>query len=131
MKINNIKSTLDNLDKNTVSSEQLNQIIDNLSGKEMEFEIKRRQQQIEEANTIKIQSETKIATYRNDYAAIVKEFKAMNIDPNNIKEELVNLCKELVQITVDMDKYMPDIDSIKKLLNSNNGNTVNNNDFNF
>ena len=55
----------------------------------------------------------------------------MNIDPNNIKEELVNLCKELVQITVDMDKYMPDIDSIKKLLNSNNGNTVNNNDFNF
>ena len=47
MKINNIKSTLDNLDTNTVSSEQLNQIIDNLSGKEMEFEIKRRQQQIE------------------------------------------------------------------------------------
>ena len=130
MQINNIKSTLDNIDINTVSSEQLNQIIDTLSGREMEFEINKRQQQIEEANTIKIQSETKIAGYRENYSEILKEFRAMNIDPNNIKSELLNLCKELVQITVEMDKFMPDIEAIKRIQNSNNAN-ANNNDFNF
>lgn len=128
MQINNIKSTLDNLDINTVSSEQLNRIIDALSGREMEMEINKRQQQIEEANTIKIQSETKIAAYRENYSEIIKEFRAMNVDPNNINSELLNLCKDLVQTTVEMDKYMPDIESIKRMLNSNN---TNNNNFNF
>lgn len=119
MQINNIKSTLDNLDANTVSQEQLNRIIDALSGKEMEMEIHKRQQQIEEVNTIKIQSETKIAGYKEDYREILNEFKAMNVDPKNIKAELLNLCKEIVDTTVEMDKFMPDINTIKKIQSGN------------
>lgn len=128
MQINNIKTTLDNLDINTVSSEQLNNIISALSGREMEMEINKRQQRIEEANTIKIQSETKIAAYRDNYSEIIKEFRAMNIDPSNINSELFKLCNELVQTTIEMDKHMPDIESIKRMLNSNNSN--NNDNFN-
>lgn len=123
MNINNIKSTLDNLDINTISPEQLNQIVNTLSGREMELEINRIQQRIEEANSIKMQSEGKIAAYRDNYTEILNEFRTMNVDPKNTKSELLNLCKDLVQTTVEIDKNMPDIESIKRMLSSNNTNT--------
>lgn len=120
MEMNNIKNYLDNLDMNNTSKEQLNKIINSLSGKEIEAEISKRQQKIEEANTIRIQSETKIASYKESYEEILKELKSIGVNPKNINEELLNLCKEIVDITVEMDKCMPDIDAIKKLQQGNN-----------
>lgn len=120
MEMNKIKTALDNLDMNNASPEQLNKVIESLSGKEMEFEINKRQQKIEEANTIRIQSETKIAGYRESYEDILKELRAIGVDPKNINLELLNLCKDIVQITTEMDKSMPDIESIKRALQASN-----------
>jgi uncharacterized coiled-coil DUF342 family protein len=119
-----VKERLDSLDMENVSSEQLNNIINTLSGKEMEQEINKRQQKIDEANTIRIQSETKIASYRESYSEIMKELQSMGVDPKNINNELMNLCKEIVDLTVEIDANMPDIESIKNILKS--GNTQNN-----
>ena len=120
MEMNKIKTALDNLDMNNTSPEQLNKVIESLSGKEMEFEINKRQQKIEEANTIRIQSETKIAGYRESYEEILKELRAIGVDPKNINLELLNLCKDIVQITIEMDKSMPDIEAIKKAQQASN-----------
>ena len=123
MELNKIKTALDNLDTNNASPEMLNKIIESLSGKEMELEINKRQQKIEEANTIRIQSETKIAGYRESYEDILKELRAMGVDPKNINLELLNLCKDIVQITIEMDESMPDIESVKRIQKTGNPQT--------
>jgi uncharacterized coiled-coil DUF342 family protein len=120
MEMLKVKDRLDNLDMENITNEQLNSIINTLSGKEMEQEISKRQQRIDEANTIRIQSETKITSYRESYSEIIKELQTLGVDPKNINNELINLCKEIVDLTVEIDSNMPDIESIKRILNSGN-----------
>ena len=117
MNMKKINESLNTLTIENTTPEQLSKIIDTLSGKEMELEINKRQQKIDEANTLRIQSETKIAGYRESYSEIIKELQSMEIDPKNINLELLNLCKEIAQITAEIDDLMPDIEKIKEIQN--------------
>lgn len=127
MNITNIKTTLDNLTVENATPEVINQIVNALTGPQVQQEIKKTQNNLDEGNTIRIQSETKIASYRESYGEIIKELKAMGINPENTNLELLNVCKEIVDISLKLKELTPDIDAIKRQmhnLNQNQGNDV-------
>ena len=127
MNMNNIKMTLDNLTIENATPEMINQIVNTLTCAETQQEIKRTQNNLDEANTIRIQSETKIASYRESYSEIIKELKAMGVNPENINLELLNICKEIVDISIKLQDLTPNIEQIKQQmhnLNQNQGNNV-------
>lgn len=129
MNMNNIKNALDNLSVETATQEQINKIVNALTGREIQEQIKKTQNDLDEGNTINIQSETKLASYRESYAEIIKELKAMGINPENINAELFNICKEIVDILVKLQELTPNIEQIKQQMSNLNQNQRDNANF--
>lgn len=129
MNMNNIKNALDNLTVETATQEQINKLVNALTGREVQEQIKKTQNDLDEGNTINIQSETKLASYRESYAEIIKELKAMGINPENINAELFNICKEIVDISVKLQELTPNIEQIKQQMSSLNQNQRDNANF--
>lgn len=120
MKFDNIKNALDNLSAENPNPEQINKIVNALTSNEVKEHIKKTQNNIDEANTIRIQSETKIASYRESYEDILNELKSMGVNPKNINLELLNLCKEITDIVVQLEDLTPNIEQIKQQMSAMN-----------
>lgn len=83
------------------------------------MELQELEKSLTEAQTLKVQAETNLNHYRQQFQETNMELQQLGIDPNNAKAELEQLSKEVLRQVNELKALMPHtlVDELKAELN--------------